>query len=77
MLLSHKISGFDSVMRSSMNISIVFRTKYESDLDSVSRTLGSEIAKLVPSLPVGYSMFHLADVGDPFLIAWRPLYSQP
>src|SRR5208337_3829114 len=57
MLISHKISDFDPAMRSSMNISIVFRTKYEGDLDSIARTLGSDISKVVPSLPVGYSAF--------------------
>src|SRR5208282_1476391 len=49
MLVSHKISDFDPVMRSSMNMSIVFRTKYEGDLDSIARTLGGDIAKIVPS----------------------------
>jgi DNA helicase HerA-like ATPase len=77
MLVSHKISDFDPAMRSSMNISITFRTKYEGDLDSIARTLGSDFAKIVPSLPVGYSIFHSADLGTPFVIAWRPLYSQP
>jgi DNA helicase HerA-like ATPase len=76
MLVSHKISDFDSAMRSSMNISVIFRTKYEGDLDSISRTTGSEFSKFVPSLPVGYSIFHSADLGDPFVITWRPLYSQ-
>jgi KaiC/GvpD/RAD55 family RecA-like ATPase len=77
MLVSHKISDFDPAMRSSMNISIIFRTKYEGDLDSTSRTLGSDFSKIVPSLPVGYSVFHSADLGGPFVTAWRPLYSQP
>jgi len=77
MLISHKISDFDSAMRSSMNISVVFRTKYEGDLDSIGRTLGSDIAKIVPSMPVGYSIFHAADLGTPFAMSWRPLYSQP
>jgi DNA helicase HerA-like ATPase len=76
MLVSHKISDFDPAMRSSMNISIIFRTKYEGDLDSINRTLSSDLSKIVPSLPVGYSIFHSADLGDPFVITWRPLYSQ-
>jgi DNA helicase HerA-like ATPase len=76
MLISHKISDFDSAMRSSMNISIIFRTKYEGDLDSIARTMGGDFSKIVPSLPVGYSVFHSADVGSPFVMAWRPLYSQ-
>jgi KaiC/GvpD/RAD55 family RecA-like ATPase len=76
MLVSHKISDFDSAMRSSMNISVIFRTKYEGDLDTISRTLGSSLSKIVPSLPVGYSLFHSADLGDSFVIGWRPLYSQ-
>lgn len=75
MLVSHKISDFDSAMRSSMNISAIFRTKYEGDLDSIARILGSDFAKIVPSLPVGYSIFHSADLGTPFVVAWRPLYS--
>jgi Cdc6-like AAA superfamily ATPase len=77
MLVSHKISDFDPAMRSSMNISAIFRTKYEGDLDSISRTIGSDSSKIVPSLPVGYSVFHSADIGNPFVLAWRPLYSQP
>jgi hypothetical protein len=77
MLVSHKISDFDPAMRSSMNISAIFRTKYEGDLDSIGRTIGSDSSKIVPSLPVGYSVFHSADVGNPFVLAWRPLYSQP
>lgn len=32
MLVSQKISDFDPAMRSAMNISILFRTKYEGDL---------------------------------------------
>jgi KaiC/GvpD/RAD55 family RecA-like ATPase len=76
MLVSHKISDFDPAMRSSMNISILFRTKYEGDLDSINRTLGSEWSKVIPSLVVGFSILHSADVGSPFVVAWRPLYSQ-
>jgi hypothetical protein len=77
MLVSQKISDFDPAMRSAMNISILFRTKYEGDLRAIGRMLGSEISALIPRLPVGYSVFHLADVGDPFVAAWRPTYSQP
>jgi len=77
MLVSQKISDFDPAMRSAMNISISFRTKYEGDLKAIGRTLGTEISAIVPKLPVGYSVFHLADVGDPFVVAWRPTYSQP
>ena len=77
MLVSHKISDFDPAMRSSMNISILFRTKYDGDLDSVTRTLGSDWSKIIPSLPVGFSEFHYADLGGPFVVAWRPTYSQP
>ena len=39
--------------------------------------LGSEISNVVPKLPVGYSVFHLADVGEPFVPTWRPTYSEP
>jgi len=60
-----------------MNISILFRTKYEGDLRANARTLGSQVSEVIPKLPVGYSVFHLADVGDPFVVAWRPTYSQP
>jgi DNA helicase HerA-like ATPase len=77
MLISQKISDFHPAMRSAMNISIHFRTKYEGDLESIARTLGSDISKVVPALPIAYSIFHSADVGSPFVIAWRPLYSQP
>ncbi|MGA3406039.1 MAG: DUF87 domain-containing protein [Candidatus Bathyarchaeia archaeon] len=76
MLVSHKISDFDPAMRSSMNINIFFRTKYEGDLDSIGRTVGSDFSKIIPSLSVGYSVFHSADLGSPFVMAWRPLYSQ-
>ncbi len=64
MLVSHKISDFDSAMRSSLNISIAFRTKYEGDLDTIARTMGSDFSKIIPSLPVGYSVFHSADLGN-------------
>jgi KaiC/GvpD/RAD55 family RecA-like ATPase len=77
MLVSQKISDFDPAMRSAMNISILFRTKYEGDLRAISRMLGTEMSAPIPGLPVGYSVFHLADVGDPFVLAWRPTYSQP
>jgi hypothetical protein len=77
MLVSQKISDFDPAMRSAMNISILFRTKYEGDLRAIARMLGTEMSAVVPKLPVGYSIFHLADVGDPFVVAWRPTYSQP
>lgn len=77
MLVSHKISDFDPAMRSSMNVSIFFRTKYGGDLDAIGKILGSDFSKIAPNLPVGYSIFHLADVGDPFVAAWRPTYSQP
>ena len=77
MLVSHKISDFDPAMRSSMNLSIFFRTKYDGDLDTIGKILRSEFSKIVPTLPVGYSVFHLADLGDPFVVAWRPIYSQP
>jgi hypothetical protein len=63
-------------MRSAMNISILFRTKYEGDLRAIARMLGTEISAVVPGLPVEYSLFHLADIGDPFVVAWRPTYSQ-
>lgn len=77
MLVSQKISDFDPAMRSAMNISILFRTKYEGDLKAIARMLGTETSGIVPRLPVGYSVYHLADVGDAFVVAWRPLYSQP
>jgi len=77
MLVSQKISDFDPAMRSAMNISILFRTKYEGDLKTIGRMLGTEISTLAPKLPVGCSVFHLADIGEPFIIAWRPTYTQP
>ena len=77
MLVSQKISDFDPAMRSAMNISIFFRTKYEGDLRAIGMMLGSEVSHIIPKLPVGYSIFHLADIGDPFVVAWRPTYSQP
>jgi len=77
MLVSQKTSDFDPAMRSAMNISILFRTKYEGDLRAFTRMLGSEISGIIPKLPVGCSVFHLADVGDAFVVAWRPTYSQP
>jgi hypothetical protein len=77
MLVSQKISDFDSAMRSAMNTSIIFRTKYEGDLKAIARMLGTEMSAIIPGLPVGYSIFHLADVGDPFVLAWRPTYSEP
>jgi DNA helicase HerA-like ATPase len=76
MLISHKISDFDPAMRAAMNINIIFNTKYEGDLNAFGKIFGSKISKLVPRLPVGHSVFHLADIGDPFVTAWRPLYSQ-
>ena len=76
-LVSQKISDFDPAMRSAMNISILFRTKYEGDLKAIARMLGSDMSRIIPGLPVGYSIFHLADVGDPFALAWRPTYSEP
>jgi len=77
MLVSQKISDFESAMRSAMNISVLFRTKYEGDLKAIGRMLGSDASVVIPRLPVGYSVFNLADVGDPFVLAWRPTYSQP
>jgi DNA helicase HerA-like ATPase len=76
MLISQKISDFDTAMRSAMNVSILFRTKYEGDLKAIARMLGSDASEIIPKLPVGYSVFHLADVGDPLVLAWRPTYSQ-
>jgi len=64
MLVSHKISDFDPAMRSSMNISTIFRTKYEGDLDNISRTMGSDFSRLVSSTPVGHAVFHAADLGS-------------
>jgi KaiC/GvpD/RAD55 family RecA-like ATPase len=77
MLVSQKISDFDPAMRSAMNTSILFRTKYEGDLRAIARMLGSDMSRIIPGLPVGYSIFHLADLGDPFVLAWRPTYSEP
>jgi len=37
MFVSHKISDFDPAMRSAVNVSIIFRTKYGGYLDSISR----------------------------------------
>jgi len=51
MLVSQKISDFDPAMRSAMNISILFRTKYEADLKAIARMLGTEISAVVPRLP--------------------------
>jgi site-specific recombinase XerC len=76
MLVSQKISDFDPAMRSAMNVSIVFRTKYDGDLKAAARMLESQVSEVIPKLPVGYSVFHFADVGDPFVLAWRPTYSQ-
>jgi hypothetical protein len=49
------ISDFDPAMRSYMNLSVFFRSKYEGDLEAISKILGSEFSKVAPSLPVGYS----------------------
>jgi len=76
MLVSQKISDFDPAMRSAMNISIHFRTKYGGDLDAISKMLGNGFSKNAPNLPVGYSIFHVADLGEPLVVAWRPTYSQ-
>jgi len=46
-------------------------------LKAIGRMLGSEIASIIPRLPLGYSVLHLADVGDPFVVAWRRTYLQP
>jgi hypothetical protein len=35
MLVSQKISDFDPAMRSAMNSSILFRTKYDGDLKAI------------------------------------------
>ena len=40
-LVSQKVSDFDPAMRSAVNTSALFRTKYEGDLDSISRSLKS------------------------------------
>jgi DNA helicase HerA-like ATPase len=77
MLVSQKISDFDPAMRSAMNVSILFRTKYDGDLRAIAKILGSDASNIIPKLPVGYSIFHLADVGDPLVVAWRPTFSQP
>jgi DNA helicase HerA-like ATPase len=77
MLVSQKTSDFDPAMKSSMNIGIRFRTRYEGDLRAIGRMLGSDMSAFVPKLPVGYSIFPLADVGDPFVMAWRPTLSNP
>jgi DNA helicase HerA-like ATPase len=77
MLISQKISDFDPAMRSAMNASILFRTKYEGDLRAIARMLGTEMSAVIPRLPVSYSVFHLADIGDSFVLALRPTYSQP
>lgn len=59
MLVSQKISDFDSAMRSAMNMSILFRTKFEGDLKAIAKMVGGEIPRAVPTLPVGYSVFSL------------------
>ena len=71
-----KISDFDPAIRSAMNASIFFRTKYSGDLDAITKVLGSEFSKIATNVPVAYSIFHLADVGEPFVVAWRPTYAQ-
>jgi hypothetical protein len=57
------------IVLGSLNTSIVFRTKYEGDLKAIARMRGSGTSAIIPRLPVGYSIFHLADVGDPFVLA--------
>jgi hypothetical protein len=39
MLVSQKMSDFDPAVRSDMNISVLFRTKYEGDLNAIARIL--------------------------------------
>jgi hypothetical protein len=58
-------------------MSVFFRTKYEGDPKATGRILGSDISGIVPKLLVGYSVFHLADLGDPFMLTWWPTYSGP
>jgi len=64
-------------MRSATSISVLFRTKYEGDLKAIAGMLGSEASTIIPKLPVSYSISHLADVGEAFVLAWRPTYSWP
>jgi hypothetical protein len=63
--------------RVTFTLSILFKTKYEGDLKAIAEMLGTETSRIIPGLPVGCSIFHLAHVGDPFILAWRPTYSQP
>jgi len=55
-----------------MNINVFSKTKYSVDLGAIVKVLGSEFSKVSPNLPIGYSIFHLVDVGDPFVVAWSP-----
>jgi DNA helicase HerA-like ATPase len=48
MLVSQKISDFDPAMRLAMNVSILFRTKYEGDLRAVARMIWGEASGIVP-----------------------------
>jgi len=76
-MVSQKISDFDPAMISVMNMSILFRTKYDGDLRTIARMLLTEMSSVIPGLPAGYSVFHLADVGDPVVPAWRSTYAEP
>jgi len=60
-----------------METSIIFMTKYEGDLRATVEMLGPDASEIIPKLPVGYSVFHLKDLGDPLKIAWRPTCSEP
>lgn len=64
-------------MRSSLASAVCPLLCSKERLKRVARMLGSDLSRVVPRLPVGYSILHPADVGDPFVLAWRLTYSQP
>lgn len=77
LLVSRKLSDSDSLMRSAMETSMLFMTNSEGNLRATAEMLGPDASEIIPKLPVGYSVFHLKDLGDPLKIAWRPTCSEP
>ena len=66
MLVSQKISDFDPAMRSAMNISILFRTKYDGDLKAAARMLGSRGVRGHPQATSRLLCFSLCRCWRPF-----------
>jgi hypothetical protein len=77
-LISQVLSDFVGEIKANIGMEIQFRTRYEDDLDRISRKYGKEVEVGIIKASVGTGMLVFSEYnrGRPYFISFRPILHQ-